>query len=307
MAKDEMKTFGNLQFLLISFVFILLTGGYLCSDFRLELDVRSFATRATWGIGRFRVETRSSTRPLLSDSGLSPRWEMIRLKSPLFHETVSNLHLEDAFSCIREIRIAAETWNDENPSRPLDVVELLTIHRDLIQIGLESKPINKWEYVHHFPGLLTNVIFSKDTSDEKWRQIQNLIQHYKQKLVQWSQNQSDGDLDQAFTNATFAGTALRALHRGDPSAPLVISNALRIARDPSYPSPSRTAALLILEDCARSTSSTSSTSLTPSTSSTPSTLAETATAVSADPSASPVLRQTADAVLKRLAADTPNP
>jgi len=109
------------------------------------------------------------------------------------------------------------------------------------------------------------------------------------------------------TNATFAGTALRALHRGAPADPLVASNALRIARDPSYPSPSRTAALLILEDCARSTSSTSSTSLTPSTSSTPSTLAETATAVSADPSASPVLRQTADAVLKRLAADTPNP
>jgi len=103
----------------------------------------------------------------------------------------------------------------------------------------------------------------------------------------------------ASTNATFAGTALRALHRGDPSDPLVASNALRIARDPSYPSSSRTTALLILEDCARATPST------PSTSSTPSTLAETAAAVSADPSASSLLRQTADAVLKRLATDTP--
>ncbi len=46
---------------------------------------------------------------------------------------------------------------------------------------------------------------------------------------------------------------------------------------------------------------------TSSTVSTFSTLAETAAAVSADPSASLSLRQTADAVLKRLAADTPNP
>lgn len=97
----------------------------------------------------------------------------------------------------------------------------------------------------------------------------------------------------ASTNATFAGTALRSLHRGDPSDPLVASNALRIARDPSYPSASRTTALLILEDCARAT---------PLTSSTPSTLAETAAAVSADPSASSLLRQTAEAVRRRLAA-----
>lgn len=97
------------------------------------------------------------------------------------------------------------------------------------------------------------------------------------------------------TNATFAGTALRAFHRVTPSDPLVASNALRIARDPTYPSSSRTTALLILEDCARATSST------------PSTLAETAAAVSADPSASSLLRQTADAVQKRLATDAPNP
>jgi len=108
----------------------------------------------------------------------------------------------------------------------------------------------------------------------------------------------------ASTNATFAGTALRALHRGDPADPLVASNALRIARDPSYPSTSRTTALLILEDCARATSSTPSTS---STSSTPSTLTETASAISADPSASSLLRRTAEAVLKRLATDAPNP
>ena len=94
----------------------------------------------------------------------------------------------------------------------------------------------------------------------------------------------------ASTNATFAGTALRALHRGDPADPLVASNALRIARDPSYPSSSRITALLILEDCVRSTSSTPSTL---------STLAETASAVSADPSASSLLRQTAEAVLER--------
>ena len=98
------------------------------------------------------------------------------------------------------------------------------------------------------------------------------------------------------TNATFASTVLRAFHRVTPSDPLVASNALRIARDPSYPSSSRTTALLILEDCARATSST------PSTFSTPSTLAETAAAVSADPSASFLLRQTAEAVRRRLAA-----
>ena len=97
------------------------------------------------------------------------------------------------------------------------------------------------------------------------------------------------------TNATFAGTALRALHRGDPSDPLVASNALRIARDPSYPSASRTTALLVLEECVREAPSTSSTPATLST------LAETAAAVSADPSASSLLRQTAEAVLKRIA------
>ena len=100
----------------------------------------------------------------------------------------------------------------------------------------------------------------------------------------------------ASTNATFAGTALRALHCGDPADPLVASNALRIARDTTYPSASRTTALLILEDCIRSTSSTPSTS---STSLTSSTLAETASAVSADPAASSLLRRTAEAILKR--------
>lgn len=99
----------------------------------------------------------------------------------------------------------------------------------------------------------------------------------------------------ASTNATFAGTALRALHRGDPADPLVASNALRIARDPSYPSASRTTALLVLEECVREAPSTSSTPATLST------LAETAAAVSADPSASSLLRQTAEAVLKRIA------
>ena len=100
----------------------------------------------------------------------------------------------------------------------------------------------------------------------------------------------------ASTNAIFAGTALRSLHRGDPSDPLVASNALRIARDPTYSPSSRTAALLILEDCIRSTPSTSSTS---STSLTSSTLAETASAVSADPAASSLLRRTAEAILGR--------
>jgi len=95
----------------------------------------------------------------------------------------------------------------------------------------------------------------------------------------------------ASTNATFAGTALRALHRGDPSDPLVASNALRIARDPTYSPSSRTAALLILEDCVRAT---------PSTVSTASTLTETASAISSDPSASSLLRQTAEAILRRV-------
>ena len=103
------------------------------------------------------------------------------------------------------------------------------------------------------------------------------------------------------TNATFAGTALRSLHRADSADPLVASNALRIARDPSYPSASRTTALLILEDCVRAAPST------PSTSSTPSTLAETAAAVSADPTASTVLRQTADAIRRRLAPESQTP
>lgn len=94
----------------------------------------------------------------------------------------------------------------------------------------------------------------------------------------------------ASTNATFAGTALRALHRGDPSDSLVVSNALRIARDPSYSAPSRTTALLILEECVPATSST---------------LAETAASVSADPTASPVLRQAADAIRRRHAVSAP--
>ena len=97
----------------------------------------------------------------------------------------------------------------------------------------------------------------------------------------------------ASTNATFAGTALRALHRGDPADLLVASNALRIARDPTYSPTSRTAALLILEDCVRATSSTASTA------STASTLTETASAISSDPSASSLLRRTAEAVQKR--------
>ena len=100
----------------------------------------------------------------------------------------------------------------------------------------------------------------------------------------------------ASTNATFAGTALRALHRGDPADPLVAASALRISRDPSYPSSSRTTALLILEDRVRATASTASTA---STTSTTSTLAETASAISSDPSASSLLRRTAEAVQKR--------
>ena len=103
----------------------------------------------------------------------------------------------------------------------------------------------------------------------------------------------------ASTNATFAGTALRALHRGDPADPLVASNALRIARDPAFPSASRTTALLVLEECIRTTSST----LQPFN---PSTLADTAAAVSADSSASPLLRQAAEAVLKRVGSKTTN-
>ena len=98
------------------------------------------------------------------------------------------------------------------------------------------------------------------------------------------------------TNATFAGTALRALHRGDPSDPLVASNAIRIARDPSYPSASRTTALLILEECTSISPGTDGAAVPPDRLSV---LRETSSAVSADPSASSLLQQTAGAVLKR--------
>lgn len=117
------------------------------------------------------------------------------------------------------------------------------------------------------------------------------------------------------TNATFAGTALRALRRVNPSDPLVASNALRIARDPSYPSSSRTTALLVLEECVRAAGPRGVAGPQvagpksilpdgePSTLSTSSTLAEIATAISADPTASPLLRRTAEAVARRHAAD----
>ena len=107
----------------------------------------------------------------------------------------------------------------------------------------------------------------------------------------------------ASTNATFSGTALRALHRAAPADPLVASNAFRIARDPAYPAPSRTTALLVLEEC---------TSLGADDSAAPpddrqTLLRQTAAALSADPSASPLLRQTAEAVRQRLASEPPNP
>ena len=101
------------------------------------------------------------------------------------------------------------------------------------------------------------------------------------------------------TSSTFAGTALRALHRVDPSDPLVASNALRIALDSSYPSTSRTTALLVLEKCSF---------LCAADAAVPpegrlSVLRETALSVSANPAASSLLRQTAEAVLKRKSSD----
>ena len=93
-----------------------------------------------------------------------------------------------------------------------------------------------------------------------------------------------GALDSA--GATFAGTALRALHRGNPSDPLVASSALRIARDPSYPSSSRTTALLILEECALGPTDAS-------------VLLETAESIARDASAPALLRGSAGAVLSR--------
>ena len=101
----------------------------------------------------------------------------------------------------------------------------------------------------------------------------------------------------ASTNATFAGTALRALHRADPTDPLVASNAVRIARDPSYPSASRITALLILEEC--TSLGADGEAVTPE--ERRSILLETADIISRDSSASSLLRQTAEAVLKRIA------
>ena len=148
-------------------------------------------------------------------------------------------------------------------------------------------------------------MFQSEDEDEVWRD-------YCLQFLGSALERTDGvtDADRALaretlvetlasTNATFAGTALRALHRGDPSDPLVASNALRIARDPAFPSASRTTALLVLEECIRTTSST----LQPFN---PSTLADTAAAVSADSSASPLLRQAAEAVLKRVGSKTTN-
>ena len=100
----------------------------------------------------------------------------------------------------------------------------------------------------------------------------------------------------AYTNATFAGTALRALHRGDPSDPLVASNALRIARDPTYPSASRITALLVLEEC--TSLGADGGAITPE--ERRSILLETADIISRDSSATSLLRQTAEAVLQRV-------
>lgn len=100
----------------------------------------------------------------------------------------------------------------------------------------------------------------------------------------------------AYTNATFAGTALRALHRGDPDDPLVALNALRIARDSTYPSASRITALLVLEEC--TSLGADGAAITPE--ERRSILLETADIISRDSSATSLLRQTAEAVLQRV-------
>ncbi len=96
------------------------------------------------------------------------------------------------------------------------------------------------------------------------------------------------DATLANTNGTFAGTALRSLrraavaHTDDALAAHVSSNALRIVRDTSYSPESRTTALLILEE-----------------SQSPDTLSVAQTIQGEAPS-SPLLRRTAEAVVKRL-------
>lgn len=96
----------------------------------------------------------------------------------------------------------------------------------------------------------------------------------------------DATLDS--TNAAFAGTALRSLrraavtHSDDALAAHVSSNALRIARDTAYSPESRTTALLVLEESAH-----------------PDTLA-TARTILSDSTAAPLLRKTAEAVVRRL-------
>lgn len=100
----------------------------------------------------------------------------------------------------------------------------------------------------------------------------------------------------ASTNATFAGTALRSLHRGDPSDPLVAASALRIARDSTYPSASRITALLVLEEC--TAHATDGEADPPA--DRLSVLRETAGSLARDNAASSLLRQTAEAVLRRV-------
>ena len=100
----------------------------------------------------------------------------------------------------------------------------------------------------------------------------------------------------ASTNATFAGTALRSLHRGDPSDPLVAASALRIARDSTYPSASRITALLVLEEC---TAHATDGEADPPADQL-SILRETVGSLARDNAASSLLRQTAEAVLRRV-------
>ena len=100
----------------------------------------------------------------------------------------------------------------------------------------------------------------------------------------------------ASTNATFAGTALRSFHRGDPSDPLVAASALRIARDSTYPSASRITALLVLEEC--TAHATDGEADPPA--DRLSVLRETAGSLARDNAASSLLRQTAEAILRRV-------
>jgi len=145
-------------------------------------------------------------------------------------------------------------------------------------------------------------MFASPDENEVWRdyclQFLGIALERKEGVADGERALARGTLVEALvsTNATFAGTALRSLHRGDPSDPLVAASALRIARDSTYPSASRITALLVLEEC--TAHATDGEADPPA--DRLSVLRETAGSLARDNAASSLLRQTAETVLRRV-------